>query len=87
MYKIELATKAAKTYQKLPEQLRVKINTKLMTLAKNPYAKNNNVKPLVGMPACYRLRIGDWRIIYEVMDDKLKIFVIKIAQRKEIYKQ
>ena len=86
MYSIELSTKAAKAYLKLPVQLRKRIDAKFTAIAENPYAKHNNVKPLQGMHGCYRLRIGDWRIVYEVVDGKLKIYVIKIGQRKEVYR-
>lgn len=87
MYEIEFSVKAAKTYLNLPKKFRGKIDKKLNLLAENPYMKHNNAKPLKGMSSCYRLRIGDWRIIYEVINNKLKIYVIKIGLRKEVYKQ
>ena len=79
--------KAAKTYLDLSKKFREKIDKKLNLLAENPYTKHNNAKPLKGMSSCYRLRIGDRRIIYEVINSKLKIYVIKIGRRKEVYKQ
>ena len=86
MYGIELSIKAAKAYLKLPAQFQKRIDAKLTMIAENPYGKHNNVKSLQGMHGCYRLRIGDWRIVYEIVDDKLKIYVIKIGQRKEVYR-
>jgi mRNA interferase RelE/StbE len=86
MYEIEFSTKAAKVYFKLSSDTKNLIDVKLGLLAKNPYAKNNNVKPLKDMKGCYRLRIGDWRIIYEIANQTLKIYVIMIGQRKEIYR-
>jgi mRNA-degrading endonuclease RelE of RelBE toxin-antitoxin system len=38
------------------------------------------------MQGCYRLRIGDWRIIYEIANQTLKIYVIMIGQRKDVYR-
>lgn len=34
--------------------------------------KNNNIQPIKGMAKCYRLRIGDWRIVYEIFNKMLK---------------
>ena len=57
---------------------------KLLELAKNPYAKNNNVKALQGVEG-YRLRVGDWRVLYEIKDDELVIVVIKVRPRGGAY--
>ncbi len=86
MYKIEFSTSAAKIYLKLPVKLRQQMDTKLQLLAQSPYAPNNNIKPLQGMERCYRLRVGDWRIIYEIIDRVFIIHVIKVTQRKEVYR-
>jgi len=62
------------------------MDSRLQLLAQDPYARNNNIKPLTGGDkGCYRLRVGDWRIIYEIVNDSLTIYVIKIGQRKEVY--
>jgi len=86
MYEIEFSVKAAKTYLKLSSHTKQLIDVKLGLVAKNPYAKNNNIKPLKDMNGCYRLRIGDWRIIYEIANQTLKIYVIMIGQRKDVYR-
>lgn len=86
MYEIEFSIKAAKTYLKLPAGIKRQIDMKLGRVAMNPYAKLTNVKPLVDMKGCYRLRVGDWRVVYEVVNQVLKIYVIKIGQRKEVYR-
>jgi mRNA interferase RelE/StbE len=86
MYKIEFSVTAAKTYLKLPKNIQQQIDTKLHLLAQNPYEKNHAIKHLHGLKGCYRLRVGDWRIIYEVVNQKLKIYIIKIGLRKEVYR-
>ena len=86
MYKIEFSIEAAKRYLKMPIKIRQQVDIKLQVITKSPYAKNNNIKPLKGMNGCYRLRLGNWRIIYEVINEKLIIHIIKIGQRKEVYK-
>ena len=61
------------------------IQKKLITLATDPYSQNNNATKLQNRDG-YRLRIGDWRVIYEIVDDKLVILVMKIAGRGDIYR-
>jgi mRNA interferase RelE/StbE len=85
MYKIELTRSARKAYLKLPSKIRLSINQKLNNLAESPYAKHNDVKHLSGTKDCYRLRAGDWRVIYRLHNNALIIEVIKIAHRKEVY--
>lgn len=61
-----------------------RIMTKLLDLAEDPYAPNNNVKKLQGRNG-YRLRIGDWRVIYELMDEELVLIAIEMDTRGGIY--
>ena len=52
---------------------------------RDPHASNNNVKKLAGGEG-YRLRVGDWRVLYELEDERLVIVVVKIKPRGEAYK-
>lgn len=63
----------------------VSIRQKLEQLSLDPYAPNPNAKKLQNRPG-YRLRIGNWRVIYEIQNDELVILVLKIAQRGEVYR-
>lgn len=85
MYTIEYSKDALKTLKRIPRNLTKRIEKKLALIAQNPYEKHNNVKPLVGS-SYYRLRVGDWRIIYEIQDGKLIILVLKIRPRGEAYR-
>lgn len=42
---------------------------------------------LVGTDGLYRIRIGDWRLIYQVQDDQLIILVVTLGHRREVYRQ
>ena len=53
-------------------------------LARDPYAPNANVKALKGRPA-YRLRVGDWRAIYELDKGRVVVLVLDIGPRGSIY--
>ena len=85
MYKIIFAKGAQKALLRLPKNMAVLVRQKLEELAVDPYAPNTNAMKLQNRSG-YRLRIGDWRVIYEIRKDELVILVLKIAQRGEVYR-
>ncbi len=85
MYHILFAKQADKALRKMPRKMAQLIRQKLEQLAENPLARNPNVTRLQGRPG-YRLRVGDWRVIYEVEDDRLIILVLRIAPRGGVYR-
>lgn len=85
MYKIAFTTQAAKALLKMPRNTAQLIREKLNQVAVDPFASIPNAKKLQGRPG-YRLRVGDWRVIYEINNDEVVIIVMKIAPRGEVYK-
>ena len=85
MYQIQYQTSATKTLQRMPKNVVRTIVGKIKQLAENPYVPNNNITRLRG-ELRYRLRVGDWRVLYEIRDDILVIEVIKIGPRGGVYK-
>lgn len=83
-YAIEWSPAAVKTLATLPRDLRARIVDRVEALAADPHAANANVKKLVGDPA-FRLRVGDWRVIYELQDRRLVIEVLRVAPRGSAY--
>ena len=59
---------------------------KMENVAKNPFKKNNNAEKFQGVDS-FRLRRGNWRIIYKVEKEISAIVVVKIETRGEAYKQ
>jgi mRNA interferase RelE/StbE len=84
MYQIEFEAEAVKTLRRLPRNVARLIRTKIDQLAEDPHAPNHNVKRLRG-DAAYRLRVGDWRVLYLLEDTRLVITVIKIRPRGSAY--
>ena len=84
MFDLRISQTAAKSLRKAPKEIGARIRAKLDELAEDPFAVPN-VKKLTGHPG-YRLRVGDWRILYLVEKDVLVIVVIEIGHRKEIYR-
>jgi mRNA interferase RelE/StbE len=85
VYKITFTTQATKSLLKMPRNTANLIREKLGQIANDPFASIPNAKKLQGRPG-YRLRVGDWRIIYEINKDEVLIMVMKIAPRGEVYK-
>ena len=85
MYKILYSTQAAKALLKMPRNSAQKIQGKLEQLAKDPFAPTPNARKLQGRQG-YRLRVGDWRVIYEINKTEIVIIVLKIAPRGEVYR-
>ena len=85
MHRIVFSKQASKTLLRMPRNVADLIREKLDVVAKNPYGHHPNVTKLQNRPG-YRLRIGDWRVIYEIQKDELIILVLKIASRGEAYR-
>ena len=84
MYRVTYSKKARKYLLKMPKQWQKRVVEKVELLAENPYSTNNNATKLVGREG-YRLRIGDFRIIYNILNDVLIIEVVDIGPRGGIY--
>lgn len=69
----------------MPRNMANLIREKLDQLSSDPYIQNPNLSKLQNRPG-YRLRVGDWRVIYELHNDHMIILVLKIASRGEIYR-
>ncbi len=84
MYRIVYTKEATKTLCKLPRNVSKLIREKLDDIAADPHGHHNNVTRLQNRSG-YRLRVGDWRVIYEVEDAQLVILVLKLGSRGGIY--
>lgn len=69
----------------MPRNTAKLIREKLEAIAANPYADHPNAKKLQGREG-YRLRVGDWRVLYTIQSEKLVILVLKVASRGEVYR-
>ncbi len=84
MFSIEYSKAARKTLKTMPRNTATLIMEKVEALAVDPFAPNNNVRRLTNHPG-YRLRVGDWRVVYLVHEQALLIAVVRIAPRGEVY--
>jgi mRNA interferase RelE/StbE len=84
MYKIIIKKSALKEIGSIPKIFRIKIIEAIDELARNP--RPSGVRKLESSHNSYRVRIGNYRIVYDIGDKELIIEVIKVANRKEAYR-
>ena len=84
MYKLLIDDKVVKDLRKIDHTWRVKILTAIKTkLIENPLLG----KKLVGdLSPYYRYRVGDYRVLYEIVEAKVTVVVVKVKHRKNAYK-
>ena len=84
MFSIEYSKAARKALKAMPRNTARLVMEKIEALAADPLVQNNNVKKLTNHPG-YRLRIGDWRVVYTIHEQALLIAVVRIAPRGDVY--
>jgi mRNA interferase RelE/StbE len=82
-YKVLIKPSAVKELELIPKKDRQRIAAKIQALSDNPYPPGCH--KLSGQER-YRLRQGNYRIVYEIQGKELIVYVVKIGDRKEIYK-
>lgn len=84
IYKIEWKKSAIKELKKINKKEIPKILNQIEKLAENPFPAN--YKKFLGTEHVYRIRIGNYRVLYSLYENELIIEVIKVVDRKNIYK-
>ncbi len=82
MYSIEVKQSVVKALKRIPRADQAKIAQAIKTLARDP--RPHNCLKLADS-SYYRIRCGDYRIIYDIQDTRLIIIILKIGHRKEVY--
>jgi mRNA interferase RelE/StbE len=83
-YKIEWKRSATKELEKLPRPMISKIVSAVDNLSSNPFPQG--VRKLVGTEDTYRIRIGDYRVLYNIIQNRLIIEIVRVRHRKDAYK-
>ncbi len=82
-YSLEIKSAAQKEFNALDDTLFARIDRKILTLASNP--RPAGCKKLKGYKDQWRLRVGDWRVVYIIDDSAKVVSVTRIAHRREVY--
>ena len=83
-YSIRIKPSALSKLKKLPSQIKRRISAKIDSLASD--ARPAGGEKLEGTDDLYRVRVGNYRIIYQIQDENLLIMIVKVGDRKEIYR-
>jgi mRNA interferase RelE/StbE len=83
-YIIQFKSSALKELRKLPKEFSEQIARDIDGLAKNP--RPHGHKKLKGSENLYRIRSGNYRIVYQIQDRVLTVLVVRIGDRKEVYR-
>ena len=83
-YEIELRPAAERGLRKLDPQVARRVQAAIALLAEDPRPPAS--RPLHGRPA-WRVRVGDYRIIYTIEDDVLLVVVVTLGHRRDVYKR
>lgn len=85
LFNIQWKASAKKELKKIAKAEIPKILNEIEKLSTNPYPVNH--KNLIGAEHIYRIRIGNYRIIYSIENEKLIIEIIRVRHRKEAYRK
>lgn len=85
LYTLLIKRQAKKKLESLPRADRNRVTEKIMILGRNPDDSSLDIKPLEGQ-SYYRLRVGNWRVIFERENDLKIISIEKIKPRGDAYK-
>jgi len=86
LYSIEFLKEAVEELSRIDPIWQKRILNKLKILSADPKNLANNIKKLKGkFQEYYRLRIGDYRVIYSQENERLVIIIIRVGHRREIY--
>jgi mRNA interferase RelE/StbE len=83
MYRLEIRETAEKQMRRLPANVFSSINDKILALREEP--RPHGVKKLAGGLG-WRIRVGEWRVIYEVDDEHSRVVIAAVKSRQSAYK-
>ncbi len=84
-YAVYMRSAAERERRRLQGHIRQRINQYLLQLESEP--RPTGVEKLVGRPNSWRVRVGDYRILYEIDDTKQRVTVYRIVHRREAYRR
>ena len=84
-YEIIITKSIQKQLDNLPNNIQERVYDKISQLAEEP--RPDGVVKLKGYDNEYRIRIGDYRLVYEIRDDQLIVLLVQCKHRRDVYKK
>ncbi len=83
-YRVEFSPAAEREFRKLGREIQLRLRPRIDALADDP--RPAGAKKLKGRGELWRIRVGDYRIVYEVRNQILVVLVVRVAHRREVYR-
>ena len=83
MYTVQVSKRASQEIAKLGRDLQVRVVARIELLAQDP--RPSGCKKLAGSEY-WRIRIGEYRVVYSIEDQQLMVLVIRVAHRRDVYR-
>jgi mRNA interferase RelE/StbE len=84
-YRIEYSPRGRRQFRALSRQVQQRLTPRIEALAEEP--RPHGVIQLAGEEGLYRIRVGDYRIIYAIKDDVLLVLIVSVGHRSEVYRE
>ena len=84
-YAVYMRSSAERERRRLQGHIRQRINRNLLQLESEP--RPSGVEKLVGRSNSWRIRVGDYRILYEIDDTNQRVIIHRIAHRRDVYQR
>jgi mRNA interferase RelE/StbE len=83
-YALEFTASAARELERFDKQVERRITTKITSLSDDPFP--GDVKKMKGLEDHFRIRIGDYRVVYRVDGKRVIVVIVRVGHRREIYR-
>ena len=80
-YRVELSPSAQRDLRRLPQEVQARIARPIQALTEDP--RPMGVRKLRGEERTWRIRVGPYRVVYDILDDRALVVILKIARRSE----
>ena len=80
-YRVELAPTAQRDLRRLPRAVQTRLAAPIQGLALNP--RPAGVRKLRGDDRTWRIRVGPYRVVYDIYDDRVLVVILKVVRRSE----
>ena len=84
IYAVYYAPSADRDLRKLSREVQLRVHPRIADLANDP--RPPGAKKLKGTEALWRIRVGDYRVVYEIREQILLVLVVRVAHRREVYR-
>ncbi|MGV9884603.1 type II toxin-antitoxin system RelE family toxin [Streptomyces sp. NPDC003006] len=85
-YAFRFTTHAQRQLRSIDRQQALRVLTALASLGDDPHRDDTDTKKLTGHDGLYRLRVGSFRVVYEIQNDVLVILVVHVGNLRDVYR-